>query len=648
MSRAISARLYTVIAVSFLCVLFSFTIYKAWTQSITLDEAYTYRIWVAAPFSSFYTVAGYNNHPLNTLFCRLAVACLGPSELALRLPSVLLGLLYLLAVYRIAVLLFGRTFWMLLTVALNCANPLVLDHFATARGYGMGLAFWVLGIYLVLRCIPEPAGTWQWIVAGAAFGLSAASYLTEAFAVAAVIVVLTALYGRRALVLGASAFAVAAPILYGPLRLARARGIDGETSYRTALKTFLGALVNYKPSALASHRFGWHVVDRWPYGVLLGFLGLLLMATVALTIRWARAKSLARLDETDRRLLVVAPAVLAAFALLRIEPVVLNHAFFGERRLLFTAPLLLLAGPLFVFWVGRQWTRAGLVAGWIGTVVLSLLALHFASMFKRDSFWGWEYDAGSKTIAGILRERKPASPRPPVRVGASWFFDGSLNYYRTVYGMDWMAPVTRASPACFYDYYAVEESELPGLSRFAPRVLYRSQTAGTVLAELDPAIRSRLAGLARAGFSSQPACEVDLTRHEPFAAAGRTGANGHFLRDVMGGPDTDAQRWTFERPAFLFDVSNRSNLKFRLDFRLPVATYRHTGPVRLTVWINGRRLAEQLYSTPEDQSFERPVLPQWLGEDGLAIVETTVDKYYIAAEDKQKLGYLFLSGGFVN
>jgi hypothetical protein len=77
-------------------------------------------------------------------------------------------------------------------------------------------------------------------------------------------------------------------------------------------------------------------------------------------------------------------------------------------------------------------------------------------------------------------------------------------------------------------------------------------------------------------------------------------------------------------------------------------TYSHTGPVRLTVWINGRRLAEQLYSAPEFQSFERPVPPQWLGEDGLALVETTLDKYFIAPEDKQKLGYLFVSGGFVN
>ena len=189
MFRSPRPRYYTAAATALLAFLFLFTLYKAWTQSILLDEAFTYKTWVAAPFSSFYTVAGYNNHPLNTLLCRLAVWMFGLSEITLRLPAVLLGLVYLVATYRAARILFGPSFWMLLTVALNCANPLVLDHFATARGYGMGLAFWALGTCLALRCVSEPSGARRWFTAGAAFGLAAASYMTEVFAVTAIILV---------------------------------------------------------------------------------------------------------------------------------------------------------------------------------------------------------------------------------------------------------------------------------------------------------------------------------------------------------------------------------------------------------------------------------------------------------------------------
>ena len=45
---------------------------------------------------------------------------------------------------------------------------------------------------------------------------------------------------------------------------------------------------------------------------------------------------------------------------------------------------------------------------------------------------------------------------------------------------------------------------------------------------------------------------------------------------------------------FLFDVKELSNLKFRLNFNLPAVTYRETGPVRLTVWINGHPLPSEL------------------------------------------------------
>ena len=241
-----------------------------------------------------------------------------------------------------------------------------------------------------------------------------------------------------------------------------------------------------------------------------------------------------KLDPADRWLLVLAPTVLGTFAMLRVEPIVMGYVFFAERRLLFTTPLLLTAAPLFFYWLVRQ-GRAARAAGRMGAAALALLALHFASMFTLQSIWGWEYDAGSKTIAGVLRQRMPAESQARVRVGASWFLSDSLNFYRTLYGMDWIEPITRANPGCFYDYYAVAEDGLPGLRRFAPVVLYRSSVAKTALAELGPSVRERLAELARAGFQGPPDCEADLTRREPFATAGKPGVNGHFLRTYRHG-----------------------------------------------------------------------------------------------------------------
>lgn len=142
---------YATLSLILLAGLAATSIYKAWTLSITIDEAYTYLNYVSGPFSAVFTQPGYNNHALNTLLCKLAVAVFGLSEFTLRLPSVLCGWLYFMALFRLARLLFGHSGWLLIAVTVNSLNPFVLDHLCSARGYGMGLAFWTLGAYYVVR-----------------------------------------------------------------------------------------------------------------------------------------------------------------------------------------------------------------------------------------------------------------------------------------------------------------------------------------------------------------------------------------------------------------------------------------------------------------------------------------------------------------
>ena len=67
----------------------------------------------------------------------------------------------------------------------------------------------------------------------------------------------------------------------------------------------------------------------------------------------------------------------------------------------------------------------------------------------------------------------------------------------------------------------------------------------------------------------------------------------------------------------------------------------------MTVRINGRELGRRVYNSPEDHTFEQAVPPEMLRADGVTLVETALDKYYIAPADGKKLGYLFVRGGFV-
>ncbi len=142
-------------------------------------------------------------------------------------------------------------------------------------------------------------------------------------------------------------------------------------------------------------------------------------------------------------------------------------------------PLLFLTCTLWLYWLGQA-GKAGLAASRAGAVAMGLCGIFFASQFTMDYFYGWRFDAGAKRIAKLLREHRPVSalhPGQPVRVGATLVLSHSMDFYRRLYRMDWVAPITRAPLDCMYDYYVIREVDAPEIARFHPRVLYRDGAA---------------------------------------------------------------------------------------------------------------------------------------------------------------------------
>ena len=128
-----------------LAAVFAFSVWRAATQSVTPGEAWNYVNYIAPAWKEALSHYDTNNHVLNTLLVRISTARIHLTEFSLRLPSLLFGALYLLAVYRIARRWFsGRIF--LAVAGLLTLNPLVMDAMSEARGYGMALALlmWAL------------------------------------------------------------------------------------------------------------------------------------------------------------------------------------------------------------------------------------------------------------------------------------------------------------------------------------------------------------------------------------------------------------------------------------------------------------------------------------------------------------------------
>ncbi|HEX7553630.1 MAG TPA: glycosyltransferase family 39 protein, partial [Geothrix sp.] len=135
----------------FLAALFAVNLCRAMTQSVTPGEAWNYHRFIGPSWAEALAHFDVNNHVLNTLLVRISTATFHLTELSLRLPSLLAGVLYLWVVFRMARRCFGDGLAFLTVIGLLTLNPLVVDALSEARGYGMALAAWMWALDLILE-----------------------------------------------------------------------------------------------------------------------------------------------------------------------------------------------------------------------------------------------------------------------------------------------------------------------------------------------------------------------------------------------------------------------------------------------------------------------------------------------------------------
>src|SRR5262245_50039371 len=104
------------VAAAMLAALFVVNVYRAATQSIVFDEAFTYLAFLSGAPSRVFTEYTANNHVLFTLLARLSIALFGVSELTFRLPTVVAGVIYFVAIFALCRVVFGAGLLFLTTI----------------------------------------------------------------------------------------------------------------------------------------------------------------------------------------------------------------------------------------------------------------------------------------------------------------------------------------------------------------------------------------------------------------------------------------------------------------------------------------------------------------------------------------------------
>jgi hypothetical protein len=443
--------------------LFAASVYRAATQSVTPDEAATYNRFVGPPLREAFSVMTANNHVLNTLLEIISTSYFHLTDLALRLPSVLCGGLYLWAVYRLSRRTFGTGRLLPAAVALLSLNPLVLDHLSAARGYGMALAFWMWALELMLEYLEsgQPLASEKLKLAAVCLGLSVASnlaFIVPVVALACGFAVLLRTGQAGGLSYFTQQFAIPALVTAFLVLVIPLNHVDfatfniGATSLRqtlhsvTALSLFHGHPSSLPPVLAAGFRVG---------------LGLLVIAVVFVAAQILRRRPRGRVELL---LVLLAGTMLLAFVTHELAHRIFLVPFPVNGSALYFIPVTTLAGLALVCRVNRKPLESA-------ALIMAVLCIAgYLIQFDVRIYGEWPEYAEARTVVKAIR--RDAGLRH-IRIGASAGMEPVLNYYRARYRLgNWDAvnpqPLTGA-----YDYYVLSQQDAGLLDQRHLRLVFR-------------------------------------------------------------------------------------------------------------------------------------------------------------------------------
>jgi len=413
----------------------AFCAYRAATQSFTSDEAFSYNEFVSGSWGRIYARYDANNHVLYSILAKVSMGAFGVNEFALRLPSVLSGFFLMLGIYYVLEqTVSSRAVPWIALIALGL-HPLLLDFSVAARGYGLSLALFVWAIYFFLRS--------RDILSGALAGLATAANLTLLYPAAGLVVCPLLLRSgdietriQGSLRLAFTLMAVFGAICYEALAKATLERFYAGTG------SLGGAVSSLVVASIRSSDRGLGV-----FGSLKGVHAIQWVALPAVALFvWGKSLTLWR-GPAWAPLTMLTAAIAGQIA----TPYLFGLKYPVDRTGLYLVVLFGLAWAIAASSTTRWICGAnGLLAG--------LLVLQFVTQLQTRSFQVWQYDSGAKEVAHRIREESRGKSPASIKIGATWWLQPALEFYRQRYDIAALQPVQRfeVTPLAGFDYYVLD------------------------------------------------------------------------------------------------------------------------------------------------------------------------------------------------
>lgn len=373
-----------------------------------------------------------NNHILNSLLLKKSVAVFGWQEWSIRLPNLLCFIIYFIAVVLLMQGISQNNFIRLAGVLLFCTPHFIVDYFSLARGYGMAVAFEMMGLYFVIKYLQQRKAkhlalsfimsalavyanfTWlnmllaQWVVVNIVLVLEKKEQPVAKLAVNIVRINLIPILTAILLVL----------LIYKPIGY-----LSGNNEFKWGSETWWASFQSFIVNLHYTHSS--FIVDYDSRLLLLKlFVLAFVIAGATLFVQHLLFNRWKQVDSFSKYSLFTAVLILFVLTVSTIAQRHLLNTFYidGRKALLYMPVLLVLVVALFN-WLYSKY--AGLAKSFL-SVTVAAAVLHFVGIFNFYSCFEWWYDASSKMAYQSIANDKSDLPKT---TAVNWLYWQSMEFY---------------------------------------------------------------------------------------------------------------------------------------------------------------------------------------------------------------------------
>jgi hypothetical protein len=123
-------------------------------------------------------------------------------------------------------------------------------------------------------------------------------------------------------------------------------------------------------------------------------------------------------------------------------------------------------------------------------------------------------------------------------------------------------------------------------------------------------------------------------------------ADDYIVRDIDRMPGV--WRWAFAHPELRFRLRSAGDSRFTAQIAIPEVTFRATGPVRITYFIDGRSLGSIHCDHPGKFDVDQALPAGWVEADQYVHVTFETDRHWVSPEDGAQLSFQIFETGFRN